>query len=156
MATEIEHKYLVTDDSFLQMATESHELVQAYLSRETGRTVRVRICDNRAFLTVKGSNHGIKRDEFEYEIPLNDANSMLKLCPAPIIMKTRSIVPYRGNRWEVDTFHGELEGLVTAEIEVPSANFQFELPPFVGREVSDDRRFYNSQLTSFEALKSAF
>lgn len=155
MAAEIEHKYLVLDSSYQAMASEHHTLTQAYLSREKGRTVRVRIWDNSAFLTVKGPNQGLQRAEFEYEIPVSDARQLIGLCPAPVIRKTRWIVPHEGNRWEIDEFHADLQGLVTAELEVPSADYQFALPPFVGREVSDDRRFYNSQLTTFEALKSA-
>lgn len=155
MAAEIEHKYLVIAPAYQAMASERHELTQGYLSREKGRTVRVRIWDDHAYLTVKGPNNGLERAEFEYEIPVADAQQMIGLCPAPVIVKTRWIVPYEGNRWEIDEFHGVLQGLVTAELEVPAADYEFTTPPFVGREVSDDRRFYNSQLTTFEALKSA-
>lgn len=155
MAAEIEHKFLVIDQSYQAMASERHELTQGYLCRDKGRTVRVRICDDHAFLTVKGPNNGLARAEFEYEVPVADARHMIDLCPAPVIVKTRWIVPYEGNRWEVDAFHCALQGLVTAELEVPSADYEFSKPAFVGREVSDDRRFYNSQLTTFEALKPA-
>ena len=155
MATEIEHKYLVTDYSYQSRATESHEIVQGYISRESGRTVRVRTVDNTAFLTIKGACKGMSRPEFEYNIPIDDARQLLKLCPGPVITKTRSIVIYEGERWEIDTFHGQLEGLVTAELEVPNENHTFNLPPFVGREVTGDHRFANSQLTTYDALKPA-
>jgi len=155
MSVEIEHKYLVANDGYKSMATESHRLVQGYLSREKGRTVRVRICDDKAFLTVKGANTGASRPEFEYEVPLADAEQMLRLCPPPVIGKTRHIVPFAGNRWEVDEFHGQLHGLTFAEIEIPSVDYHYEVPPFVGRDVTDDPRFYNSRLTTIEALKGA-
>ena len=156
MAKELEYKYLVKDNSFLEMATESYAIVQGYLSRAKGRSVRVRTFGDKAYFTVKGPNmKGIGRDEYEYEIPVSDALELLKLCPPPVLQKTRYIALHEGNRWEVDVFHGDLEGLVTAELEVPSADYEFSLPPFVGRDVSDDRRFRNSRLTTFEALKPA-
>lgn len=155
MATEIEHKYLVKDDSWRNLATESHEIMQGYLSREKGRTVRVRTWDSHAYLTIKGPNHGAARAEFEYEIPLADARQLLALCPPPVLEKTRHIVMNGHDRWEVDEFYGDLQGLVTAELEIPSEDYQFTLPPFIGRDVTGDRRFYNSCLTTFEALKAA-
>ncbi len=155
MATEIEHKYLVKSNSYKTMATESHTIAQGYLSRESGRTVRVRTWDDTAFLTIKGAAQGMTRPEFEYEIPASDAQQLLKLCPPPVIIKTRHIVNYEGERWEVDEFHGPLEGLVTGELEVPNEEHRFNLPPFVGREVTGDHRFANSQLTTLEALKPA-
>ena len=159
MSVEIEHKYLVANDGYKSMATESHRLVQGYLSREKGRTVRVRICDDKAFLTVKGANTGASRPEFEYEVPLADAEQMLRLCPPPVIGKTRhnaDIVRHEQDaRWEVDEFHGQLHGLTFAEIEIPSVDYHYEVPPFVGRDVTDDPRFYNSRLTTIEALKGA-
>ncbi len=155
MATEIEHKYLVIDHSFEEMACERHEIEQGYLCRDKGRTVRVRICDEQAFITIKGPSLDAARAEFEYSIPLRDAKRLLALCVPPVIRKTRCIVVYEGNRWEVDTFHDRLDGLVMAEIELPAVDCQYKKPPFVGRDVTSDRRFYNSQLTTFEALKSA-
>ena len=156
MATEIEHKYLVIDHSFEEMACERHEIAQGYLCRDKGRTVRVRIWDEKAFITIKGPNDGAVRTEFEYPVPVCDAKCLLALCQPPVIRKTRSIVAFEGNRWEVDTFHGVLEGLITAEIEIPTQGYLYKKPPFVGRDVTGDRRFYNSQLTTIEALKSAF
>lgn len=146
MATEIEHKYLVHDMSFVAMAVEKHEISQGYLSRDTGRTVRVRIIDDRAVITIKGPNNGATRAEFEYPIPIDDARQLLTLCPPPVIVKTRHIVPFHGNRWEVDVFHDSLDGLILAELEIPSEDYHYDRPPFVGENVTDDRRYYNSQL----------
>lgn len=147
MAKEIERKYLVTDDSFISMATDSIEIMQGYLSTRKEATVRVRIAGDRGFLTVKGITRGISRSEWEYEIPVDDARRMIdELCGGVYIHKTRYIVEYAGHRWEVDRFHGLLAPLVVAEVELPSADIVPELPPFVGEEVSDDSRYYNSSL----------
>ena len=143
---EIEHTYLVVNDSFKQMANAESEIHQGFLSRIPERTVRVRIKDNRGFITIKGKGAGAAHPEFEYEVPLDDAVQMLSLCEPPIIKKTRYIVMHDGNRWEVDVFHGDLQGLVIAELEVPNEDYQFALPPFVGLEVTGDKRYYNSQL----------
>ncbi len=155
MGKEIEHKYLVIDDSFKQMCSETINIKQGYLTREKGRTVRIRTAGNKAFITIKGPSVGDARDEFEYPIPVADAMTMLDMCTPPFISKTRHIVFYKGNKWEVDVFHDQLEGLVIAEIELPSADHQYALPHFVGRNVTDDRRFYNSCLTTFEDIKEA-
>ena len=146
MATEIEHKYLVTSDEFKQQACSCSEITQGFLSRDPERTVRVRIRDDKGYITIKGKGTGAAHPEFEYEIPLDDARQMLPLCQPPIIEKTRHIVIHEGNRWEVDEFHGQLQGLVLAELEVPNEDYTFPLPPFVGQEVTGDRRYYNSQL----------
>ena len=132
--------------SFVDMACEKHEITQGYLSRDTGRTVRVRIRDNEAYITIKGANDGATRLEFEYSIPVADARQLMTLCQPPIIAKTRHIVMCDGNRWEVDVFHGELEGLLLAELEIPSEDYRYALPPFIGKNVTHDRRYYNSQL----------
>jgi adenylate cyclase len=152
MSTEIEHKYLVTSRDFIDGVSESHTLQQGYLSRDKGRTVRVRIWDKSAFLTIKGANTGASRPEFEYPIPVDDALQLLQLCPPPIISKTRHIYKYEGNKWEIDEFHGELEGLILAEIEIPSEDYQFKIPAFVGKDVTNDPRYYNSHLHSLKDL----
>lgn len=147
MAKEIERKFLVTDSSYRDMASAERHIVQGYLSRDPRATVRVRIADGRAWLTVKGRNDGAVRDEWEYEIPVSDARDMLGRCAAGrVIEKTRYIVDYGGRSWEVDEFGGELSGLTVAEIELDSADEQPELPPFVGDEVTGDPRYYNSAL----------
>ena len=146
MGMEIEHKYLVIDESYKQLACSVSEIKQGFLSRNPDRTVRVRIRDGKGYITIKGKGTGAAHPEFEYEVPLEDAEQMMLLCEPPIISKTRYIVMHEGNRWEVDEFHGDLQGLVIAELEVPSEDYSFNLPTFVGNEVTGDRRYYNSQL----------
>lgn len=147
MAKEIERKFLVENSNFKAFSTCKHEIMQGYLSRRIDATVRVRVMDNKAFLTVKGRNHGVVRDEWEYEIPVDDARDMLQRCAeGSVISKTRYIVPFEGHTWEVDVFHGCHEGLAVAEIELPEANSPFALPPFVGQEVTGNPRYYNSNL----------
>lgn len=146
MGIEIEHKYLVKDDSYRAIASSVSEIQQGFLSRDPERTVRVRIKDRQGFITIKGKGDGAAHPEFEYEVPLDDAMQMLSLCEPPVIRKTRYIVMHDGNRWEIDEFHGDLHGLVIAELEVPSEDYRFALPPFVGTEVTGDKRYYNSQL----------
>lgn len=146
MGIEIEHKFLVKNDSYKSMAVSESEIMQGFLSRVPERTVRVRVRGDKGFITIKGKGSGAAHPEFEYEVPLDDAKQMLSLCEPPVINKTRYIVMHDGNRWEVDEFHGELQGLVIAELEVVSEEYRFSLPPFVGLEVTGDRRYYNSQL----------
>ncbi|MBR4828999.1 MAG: CYTH domain-containing protein [Muribaculaceae bacterium] len=146
MGVEIEHKYLVTDDSYRQLACGTSEIRQGFLSRMPERVVRVRVRDDKGYITIKGTGDGTAHPEFEYEIPLDDAMQMLALCEPPVIEKTRYIVMHEGNRWEVDEFHGDLQGLVIAELEVPDKDYRFPLPPFVGKEVTGDPRYYNAQL----------
>lgn len=146
MAIEIEHKYLVIGDAYRHDACEKSEVVQGFLSRDPERTVRVRMRDGKGFITVKGKGNGAAHPEFEYEVPADDAVRLLDLCEPPVIVKTRYIVMHEGNRWEVDEFHGDLQGLVIAELEVPSEDYQFPLPAFIGQEVTGDPRYYNSQL----------
>lgn len=146
MATEIERKYLVKNDIFKEMATNSSHILQGYLCREPERTVRVRIRDDYGYLTVKGKNTGASRLEFEYEVPLSDAKEMLSLCIPPVLEKIRHIVPFDGHIWEVDEFLGHRSGFVTAEIELSSESEQYSLPPFVGTDVTGDPAYYNSNL----------
>ncbi len=144
---EIEHKYLVEKD-FRPFVAESIHIIQGYLSDDPSRTVRVRTMGDQAFLTIKGksSDSGLSRYEWEKEIPSSDALELLRLCLPGVIDKHRHIVNYSGHRWEVDEFHGVLEGLVIAELEVESEDAIFDLPPFVGKEVTGDKKYYNSQL----------
>lgn len=147
MAKEIERKYLVKSDEYKQMANGMRQMVQGYLNRDPRATVRVRICGDKAYLTVKGLNDGAVRDEWEYDIPVGDARQMLERCAnGSVIEKTRWLVDYKGFRWEVDEFGGSHTGLVVAEIELPDVETGFELPPFVGEEVTGDVRYYNSSL----------
>jgi adenylate cyclase len=146
MATEIERKFLVNGTQW-RNATGTR-IQQGYLNRDKARTVRVRVRADQAFLTVKGLNQGASRAEFEYEIPLADAKELLKLSDGPIIEKTRYVVVHEGSQWEVDEFEGDNSGLVVAEIELQSQDEPFNRPPWLGREVTDDNRYYNSSLAS--------
>lgn len=146
MAFEIEHKYLVKDDSYKALQISEKHIRQGYLSRSPERTVRVRTVDDKGFLTVKGITIGDKRHEFEYEIPYSDACEMLTLCIPPIIEKIRHLVPYQGYVWEVDEFKGELNSVVIAEIELNSSEEHYEIPSFIGADITGDVRYYNSQI----------
>jgi adenylate cyclase len=145
MAIEIERKFLVTGDAWKAATGVLYR--QGYLSTDKARTVRVRIAGERAFLTIKGVASGIARPEFEYAIPLDDAATMLDtLCLKPLIEKRRHTLECKGMRWEVDEFLGENRGLVVAEVELERADQTIELPEWVGMEVSDDARYFNSSL----------
>ena len=148
MAQEIERKFLVLDDSFKHEAFSKSHIQQGYICSERGRTVRVRIRDERAYLTIKGPsmNGGLSRYEFEREIPLDDGRQMMQLCESGIIDKTRWLVKSGNHIFEVDEFHGENAGLVVAEVELHHEDEPFEKPHFIGKEVTGDRRYYNSQL----------
>lgn len=146
MALEIEHKYLVADPSYRDMATSSVRIAQGYLCRQPERTVRVRIKGNKGYLTVKGVTRDDTREEYEYEIPVADARRLLSLCEGRILDKTRYIVPFEGMVWEVDEFHGDLAPLVTAEIELEKSTRDYPLPPFVGEDVTGNHKYFNSNL----------
>ena len=145
---EIERKFLVLDDSYKQLSYGSFHIVQGYICSERGRTVRVRIRDERAYLTIKGpsENGGLSRYEFEREIPLEDGKQMMQLCEPGIIDKTRWLVKSGNHTFEVDEFHGSNEGLVVAEVELAYEDESFKKPDFIGKEVTGDRRYYNSEL----------
>lgn len=147
---ETERKFLVKDSSYRLAATESIRMIQGYICREPGRTVRVRIAEDRAWLTIKGpgSDSGMSRYEWEKEIPADEAAGLMGLCPAELapIDKTRYMVPYGGHVFEVDEFHGKNEGLTMAEVELASESEDFSRPDWLGREVTGDRRYYNSML----------
>lgn len=147
MPQEIERKFLV-DGDWRPLVSSSNHIAQGYICAERGRTVRVRLRDDRGYLTIKGpsDNGGLSRYEWEKEIAAADAADLMRLCVGGIIDKTRHLVPYGGHTFEVDEFHGENEGLVVAEVELSAPDEPFERPPFLGREVTGDRRYYNSQL----------
>lgn len=148
MAKEIERKFLVMDSSFREMAVSKVEIIQGYIFDTPGGVLRVRIKGEKAFLTLKSANHGITRNEWEYEIPVADARQMLELAGNAVLEKTRFIVPFEGKVWEVDVFEGKLAGLVLAEVELPSEDTEVVLPPFVGEEVSTNPMYYNSALAA--------
>lgn len=146
MNTEIERKFLVKGD-FMPYVIESKKIVQGYISKDPYRIVRVRIINNRAFLTIKGITTGISRYEWEYEINVDDALELMKLCKDKPISKTRYIIPIHSNlQFEVDVFHEHLNNLVIAEIELPDADTTFKHPEWLGEEVTGDERYYNSNL----------
>lgn len=145
MPKEIERKFLVTGEAWRDAPGKIYK--QGYLSSDPARIVRVRRAGEKAYLTVKGLTEGVTRAEYEYEVPPEEAEEMLKLCAGAIIEKTRHVVEYGGKKWEVDDFHGDNEGLVVAEIELRSEDEEFERPPWVGREVSDDPRYSNASLS---------
>ena len=147
MAQEIERKFLVEGD-YKSAASSSVHIAQGYLNSDPDRTVRVRIKGERAFLTVKGRNSsdGISRYEWEKEIPAGEAAELLGLCEPGIIDKTRYFVPAGAHVFEVDEFHADNEGLTVAEIELDSPEEEFRRPPWLGREVTGERKYYNSSL----------
>ncbi|MBO4661560.1 MAG: CYTH domain-containing protein [Bacteroidaceae bacterium] len=146
---EIERKFLVTGP-FKDKAYDATRIQQGYIASGRGRTVRVRVRGEKGYLTIKGPSDraGLARFEWEKEITVGDANELMRICEPGIIDKTRYLVKSPDGRhvWEVDEFYGENEGLVMAEIELDDENESFLKPDFIGREVTGDRRFYNSHL----------
>lgn len=145
MSIEIERKFLVIGDAWREAPAVFYS--QGYLNRDKARTVRVRIAGEEAFLTIKGQSVGASRAEFEYPIPVTDARNLLALCEQPLIEKYRRKISYEGFIWEVDEFLGENQGLVVAEIELPSEDAVFAIPKWVGAEVTSDPRYFNSNLS---------
>jgi adenylate cyclase len=146
MATEIERKFLITGDAWRGLA-QGVAYRQGYLSTVKERVVRVRTVGERGYITVKGITVHASRLEYEYEIPAQDANEMLDgLCERPLIEKVRYKVPSGGLTWEVDEFQGDNKGLVVAEVELSDPDRSFDLPEWVGEEVTGDPRYFNSNL----------
>ena len=146
MAQEIERKFLVSDMAWLQ-TSEGVLYRQGYLPTHNYTTVRVRVAGDHGYLTIKGPIQGLTRSEFEYEIPLADAESMLsELCELPLIEKRRHTLTVGDHRWEVDEFLGDNAGLVVAEIELSSETENFVKPPWLGADVSKDPRYFNASL----------
>lgn len=148
MATEVERKFLINPTEWEKVEKGQGTLyMQGYISTDPSKTVRVRVAGTKGFLTIKGATTGVSRGEFEYEIPVDDAQQMLNsFCPSRI-MKTRHEIIYHGKLWEVDVFLDQNEGLIVAEIELNREDETFDLPGWVGEEVSDDARYYNAQLS---------
>ena len=148
MALEIERKFLVRDTAIIDTLA-GERLTQGYLSHDKNATVRVRIAGDSAWLTIKGKTEGATRSEFEYAIPVDDARTMLDtLCGQGVIDKTRYRLPQGELCWEIDVFHGDNDGLVVAEIELPSEDTVFEHPVWLGEEVTGQVRYYNSALSA--------
>lgn len=146
MGTEIERKFLVRGDAWREGAT-AEPIRQGYLHATKDISIRVRRTGGHAFLTVKGSQVGATRAEYEFEIPVDDAEAMLgALCQRPLIEKVRHTLDHRGVTWEVDVFEGENAGLIVAEVELDSEDQNVALPQWVGAEVTNDPRYLNVNL----------
>lgn len=147
MSQEIERKFLIKGEYKSQVYSQSR-IVQGYICGARGRTVRIRIRDGKGYLTIKGASNasGTSRYEWEREIPLNEAEELMKICEPGVIDKTRYLVRSGKHVFEIDEFYGENEGLVVAEVELASEDEAFEKPGFIGQEVTGDIRYYNSQL----------
>lgn len=147
MATETERKFLVKGE-FRHLAVEEIRIIQTYLSIDQDKTIRIRIANNKAFITIKGRSIGnsISRNEWEFQIPISDATEMMKLCLEGKIDKTRYIIPAGKHSFEVDVFHDKNEGLILAEIELSSDDERFEIPDWLGEEVTGNPNYYNANL----------
>lgn len=146
---EIERKFLLNNtvwEQWKEKATEGIRIVQGYLSRRKESTVRVRIAGEDAWLTVKGVTEGDIREEYEYPVPIEDAERMIRMCEDGVVEKTRWKISYENLIYEIDIFEGRLSGLMLCEVELPERNMEIKLPPFVGVEVTGDSRYYNSNL----------
>lgn len=150
MNIEIERKFIVVGE-FKHLATSSSHIEQGYFETAPGITVRIRIRDEKGYLTIKGPSKdtGLSRYEFETEVPIEDARQMMQLCRKGRIDKTRWLIPSGNHTIEVDEFHGDNAGLIMAEIELRSENEAYLRPDFLGKEVTGDRRFYNNHLMRY-------
>ncbi len=149
MAIEIERKFLLASDAWQALVTHTERMAQAYLTRQDATqhcSVRVRIAGEVATLNIKSADKGRARQEFEYPIPLADAEALMALAGGAVIDKLRHYVPWGELTWEIDEFHGANAGLVVAEIELPAVDAPFEHPAWLGREVTNELRYYNSAL----------
>jgi len=147
MAKEIEKKFLVKNDQWRELA-EGTIYRQGYLSTEKERVVRVRTIGNTGYLTIKGITVGASRLEYEYEISVSDSNEMLdQLCLKPLIEKKRFKIEYAGLIWEIDEYFGDNQGLIIAEVELENEDQKISLPSWIGKEVTSDPRYFNSNLT---------
>ena len=147
MATETERKFLVKGE-FRHLANRKIQIIQTYLSKDPYKTIRLRIADDKAFLTIKTplTKESIARNEWEFSIPLQDATDMLKICLPGKIVKTRYLIPSGHHIFEVDVFHDNNEGLIIAELELDSEDEQFDIPGWLGAEVTGNPAYYNSNL----------
>ena len=150
MAIEIEHKFLLKNNDWRKQVARSIKYKQGYLSAQPTSSIRVRISDTQAWLNIKSATIGSHRNEYEYEIPLLDANEILStLCAKPIIEKTRHFVVDDNNTWEIDEFSGVNQGLIVAELEISEIGKVFTKPFWLGLEVTDDLRYYNNNLARY-------
>lgn len=145
MGVEIERKFLLSGDGWRTLGT-AVPMRQGYLSSDKARVVRVRIEGEHACITIKGKSSGATRGEWEYAVPVADAEELLALCEQPLVEKVRRRIDFQGHTWEVDEFFGVNQGLVVAEIELAAEDEAFARPAWIGAEVTDDPRYYNSSL----------
>jgi CYTH domain-containing protein len=144
---EIERKFLLHQELWDALIKPSpKKIVQAYLVNTAEKTIRVRIKGDRGFITIKGPTKGISRSEFEYEIPLTDAEVLISQFAEKVIDKDRYEINFEGKLWEVDVFHGKLEGIILAEIELEHEDEDFSIPEWIAKEVSHDVEYYNARL----------
>ncbi len=149
MAVEIEHKFLLANNDWRKQVSYSVKYKQGYLSAVATSSIRVRVSNDQAWLNIKSATIGTHRHEYEYEIPLSDAQEIItNLCRKPIIEKTRHIVIDDNNTWEIDEFEGDNSGLIVAEIELLEVGADFSIPAWLGEEVTSDHRYYNNNLAS--------
>jgi adenylate cyclase len=148
MATETERKFLVAGE-FKHLAVRKISIIQLYLSRDPEKTIRLRIADDKAFLTIKTpvTKDSIARNEWEFQIPVQDASDLMKICLPGKVIKTRYLIPSGKHTFEVDVFHDKNEGLVIAEIELSGEDEHFDVPDWLGTEVTGNPAYYNSNLT---------
>ncbi|MCH9742756.1 MAG: CYTH domain-containing protein [Proteobacteria bacterium] len=143
MGKEIERKFLVVNDDWRNQVSHTANYAQGYLNEPVSCSVRVRIEDDQARLNIKRVQIGMSRDEFEYPIPLPDAHKLMTMVLGPTVVKTRHFVMIDNHEWEIDEFHGDNQGLVVAELELDSEHEHFDVPAWVGKEVTDEARYYN-------------
>ena len=147
MALEIEHKFLLKNNDWKDLAHKSSEYKQGYLISDGKRSVRVRVSDDKAWLNLKSATIGTVRQEFEYEIPTDEGIEILNtLCEKPIIEKIRYFITYEQHIWEIDVFSGDNDGLTVAEVELSKVGEKFSKPSWVDKDVTDDLRYYNNSL----------
>ena len=147
MAIEIEHKFLLLNDDWRELVVKSVIFRQGYLNSLPTSSIRIRVSDKTAWLNIKSTTIGNQRNEYEYEIPLIDANEIIELlCSKPVIEKTRHYVTIDEHTWEIDEFHGDNQGLIVAEIEIETVTTKFTPPSWIGDEVTQDLRYYNNNL----------
>lgn len=148
MGVEIERKFLVRNEDWRPLVEKSETCIQGYVSIRGEGAIRIRLIGVKAFLTLKGPREGIRRSEFEYEIPRQDAKDLLRqFCEKQVISKVRHLLKYQGRLWEIDEFKEDNEGLILAEVELDFASQKVDLPSWIGREVSENERYFNARLS---------
>ncbi|MEO6523601.1 MAG: CYTH domain-containing protein [Mucilaginibacter sp.] len=148
MGVEIERKFLVDHAQWNQLSKPKGMVIrQGYMLKADDKTIRIRVKDDQSYITIKGKTQGISRSEYEYAIPLKEGNELLAAFCAAVIDKTRYNITFAGKLWEVDVFEGDNAGLIVAEIELESEDEMFDLPEWITKEVTDDARYFNSNLS---------